>query len=111
MKFGVFLELAKVSGFNAVATGHYARRLRQADGSWEILEGVDKSKDQSYFLALLQQHQIAAARFPVGELHKTEVRQGGERIQPGHGRKKGQPGNLFHRRNQDARFSADFCPG
>jgi tRNA-uridine 2-sulfurtransferase len=75
MKFGVFLELAKVSGFTAVATGHYARRLRQADGSWEVLEGIDKSKDQSYFLALLQQHQIAAARFPVGELHKAEVRQ------------------------------------
>lgn len=75
MKFGVFLELARTAGFHAVATGHYARRLRQADGSWEILEGVDKSKDQSYFLALLQQHQIAAARFPVGELRKAEVRE------------------------------------
>jgi tRNA-specific 2-thiouridylase len=74
MKFGVFLDLAKAAGFDAVATGHYARRLRQADGSWEILEGVDKSKDQSYFLALLEQHQIAAARFPVGELQKAEVR-------------------------------------
>jgi tRNA-specific 2-thiouridylase len=74
VKFGVFLELAKADGFQAVATGHYARRQRQADGSWEILEGVDKSKDQSYFLALLQQHQIAAARFPVGELQKSEVR-------------------------------------
>jgi tRNA-uridine 2-sulfurtransferase len=74
MKFGVFLELAKAAGFSAVATGHYARRLRQTDGSWEILEAVDKSKDQTYFLALLQQRQIAAARFPVGELHKAEVR-------------------------------------
>lgn len=74
MKFGVFLEMAKAAGFSAVATGHYARRLRQTDGSWDILEGVDKSKDQSYFLALLQQHQVAAARFPVGELQKTEVR-------------------------------------
>ena len=74
MKFGVFLELAKAAGFSAVATGHYARRLGRADGSWDILEGVDKSKDQSYFLALLQQHQIAAARFPIGELRKAEVR-------------------------------------
>jgi tRNA-specific 2-thiouridylase len=74
MKFGVFLELARAAGFDAVATGHYARRLRQPDGSWEVLEGVDKSKDQSYFLSLLQQHQIAAARFPVGELQKAEVR-------------------------------------
>ena len=74
MKFGVFLEMAKVAGFNAVATGHYARRVQRANGSWDILEGVDKSKDQSYFLALLQQHQISAARFPVGEFHKAEVR-------------------------------------
>src|ERR1700761_7399561 len=74
MKFGVFLDLAKAAGFAAVATGHYARRLRQTDGSWDILEGVDKSKDQSYFLALLRQEQIAAARFPVGDLQKSEVR-------------------------------------
>jgi tRNA-specific 2-thiouridylase len=74
MKFGVFLQIAKLGGFNAVATGHYARRVQGADGSWDILEGVDKSKDQSYFLALLQQHQIAAARFPVGEFQKADVR-------------------------------------
>jgi tRNA-uridine 2-sulfurtransferase len=74
VKFGVFLEHAKAAGFDAIATGHYARRVQQADGSWDILEGVDKSKDQSYFLALLQQHQVAAARFPLGELHKSEVR-------------------------------------
>jgi tRNA-uridine 2-sulfurtransferase len=74
MKFGIFLEMAKVAGFNAIATGHYARRVQRANGRWDILEGVDKSKDQSYFLALLQQHQISAARFPVGEFHKAEVR-------------------------------------
>ena len=74
MKFGIFLELAKASGFSAIATGHYARRVRAPDGSWEILEGVDESKDQSYFLALLQQHQIAAALFPIGDLRKSEVR-------------------------------------
>lgn len=74
IKFGVFLEHAREQGFNAVATGHYARRRQRADGSWDILEGVDKSKDQSYFLALLRQEQIAAARFPVGDLQKSEVR-------------------------------------
>jgi tRNA-specific 2-thiouridylase len=74
MKFGVFLEYARQKGFAAVATGHYARRIQRPDGSWDILEGVDKNKDQSYFLALLGQHQIAAARFPVGEMHKPAVR-------------------------------------
>ena len=74
VKFGVFLEFARDQGFGAVATGHYARRILCPDGSWDILEGVDKSKDQSYFLALLRQDQIAAARWPVGELQKSEVR-------------------------------------
>ena len=74
VKFGVFLEFALSEGFGAVATGHYARRIQCPDGSWDVLEGVDKSKDQSYFLALLQQNQIAAARWPVGELQKSEVR-------------------------------------
>jgi tRNA-specific 2-thiouridylase len=74
MKFGVFLELARERGFTAVATGHYARRRQRDDGTWDILEGVDKSKDQSYFLALLRQEQIAAAHFPIGELEKSEVR-------------------------------------
>ncbi len=75
MKFGVFLELARELGFAAVGTGHYARRAQREDGSWDILEGVDKTKDQSYFLALLRQEQVAAARFPVGELRKGEVRE------------------------------------
>lgn len=74
MKFGVFLELAQAEGFGAVATGHYAQRVQQPDKSWEILEGADKSKDQSYFLALLQQRQIAAAHFPLGGWQKAEVR-------------------------------------
>jgi tRNA-uridine 2-sulfurtransferase len=74
MKFGVFLEYARQNGFTAVATGHYARRIQRSDGSWDILEAIDKNKDQSYFLALLRQHQIAAARFPIGELQKPTVR-------------------------------------
>jgi tRNA-specific 2-thiouridylase len=74
MKFGVFLETAKKQGFTAVATGHYARRAPSPDGTLDILEGVDKGKDQSYFLALLRQEQVAAARFPIGELQKSEVR-------------------------------------
>lgn len=74
MKFGVFLDYALREGFGAVATGHYARTLEEEDGSRNILEGADKNKDQSYFLALLQQHQVRHARFPVGGLQKPEVR-------------------------------------
>jgi tRNA-uridine 2-sulfurtransferase len=74
MKFGVFLDHARARGFDAVATGHYARRLEHPDGP-RLARGADRNKDQSYFLALLRPAQIAAARFPLGDLAKPEVRQ------------------------------------
>ena len=76
IKFGVFLSWAREHGFDAVATGHYARRsmVGGEDGPAQLLEGVDKNKDQSYFLALLSQPQLRAARFPIGHLTKPELR-------------------------------------
>jgi len=74
IKFGVLRAWAQDHGFNAVATGHYARRVAQPDGRCDLLEGVDKNKDQSYFLALLDQAQLRAARFPIGHLEKPELR-------------------------------------
>jgi tRNA-specific 2-thiouridylase len=74
MKFGVFLQYARAEGFAAVATGHYAQRLRATSGGFELHEGADANKDQSYFLALLSQDQLRAARFPVGHLPKPELR-------------------------------------
>ena len=112
IKFGVFRAWAKDHGFDAVATGHYARRIevgralraRPDEGgarsvtqaslpasagaslddarapssgapvNFALLEGADKNKDQSYFLALLDQAQLRDARFPVGHLAKPELR-------------------------------------
>jgi tRNA-specific 2-thiouridylase len=75
IKFGVFLQWARDHGYTAVATGHYARRTPAADGhSFDLVEGADKNKDQSYFLALLNQEQLRAARFPIGHLAKPELR-------------------------------------
>ncbi|MGF1484512.1 MAG: tRNA 2-thiouridine(34) synthase MnmA [Opitutales bacterium] len=74
MKFGVFLDYALKQGFDGVATGHYCRLDRANDSTVRVLEGRDKNKDQSYFLALVQQAQLQRAHFPVGELEKTEVR-------------------------------------
>lgn len=75
MKFGVFLQRALSEGYAAIATGHYVRRRQNADGTFDLLEGVDPQKDQSYFLALLRQAQIAHVLFPVGDYTKTEIRQ------------------------------------
>jgi tRNA-specific 2-thiouridylase len=74
IKFGLFARWAREQGYAAVATGHYARRTLSAIGTWELREGADPNKDQSYFLALLQQEQIATARFPIGDLRKPELR-------------------------------------
>jgi tRNA-uridine 2-sulfurtransferase len=73
IKFGVFRTWARENGFGAVATGHYARRV-ETEGTYHLIEGADKNKDQSYFLALLSQEQLADARFPVGHLPKPELR-------------------------------------
>ncbi len=75
MKFGIFQDYALKNGFDGIATGHYVRKLTNADGSNDLLEGRDKNKDQTYFLALLRQEQIQRALFPVGELKKNHVRE------------------------------------
>ncbi|MDP3070711.1 MAG: tRNA 2-thiouridine(34) synthase MnmA [Opitutaceae bacterium] len=73
IKFGVFRAWAREHGFGAVATGHYARRV-EVGGRVQLLEGADKNKDQSYFLALLAQEQLRDARFPIGDLVKLDLR-------------------------------------
>jgi tRNA-uridine 2-sulfurtransferase len=75
IKFKAFLDHAMRLGAEKIATGHYARvRFNEATGLYELLKGLDPSKDQSYFLHRLNQAQLAKTLFPVGELHKTEVR-------------------------------------
>ncbi|MEM7147714.1 MAG: tRNA 2-thiouridine(34) synthase MnmA [Verrucomicrobiota bacterium] len=80
MKFGVFLDYALEQGFEAVATGHYARTRRNADGTQDILCGVDGNKNQTYFLALLDQRQASHALFPIGGMTKPEVRAKAEAV-------------------------------
>jgi len=75
MKFGIFQDYALAEGFDGIATGHYVRKLRSADGSEDLLEGADKNKDQTYFLALLRQEQVRHALFPLGDLAKPRVRE------------------------------------
>jgi len=73
IKFGVFRAWAREHGYDAVATGHYARR-ESSGADITLHEGADRNKDQSYFLALLDNAQIRDARFPIGTIEKPEVR-------------------------------------
>src|SRR5690606_33375634 len=77
IKFKAFLDHAMSMGAEHIATGHYARvRAVTENGSarYELLKGLDHTKDQSYFLHRLNQEQLSRTLFPLGEISKTEVR-------------------------------------
>ena len=96
IKFKAFLDHAMRLGADSIATGHYARvRLNAATGRHELLKGLDPGKDQSYFLHRLNQAQLAQTLFPVGELHKTEVRRIADDIKLPNARKKDSTGICF----------------
>ena len=80
IKFDLFLKAAMELGADFVATGHYCRKKENKNGSFSLLAGVDKTKDQSYFLCQISQEQLSKALFPVGELKKTEVREIAKKI-------------------------------
>jgi len=73
IKFKAFLDHAVALGAVKIATGHYAR-VRETNGKFELLKGLDAGKDQSYFLHRLSQAQLSKALFPVGHLQKSAVR-------------------------------------
>jgi tRNA-specific 2-thiouridylase len=95
MKFGIFENYAREQGFDAIATGHYVRKVSQPDGTYNLCEGLDPNKDQSYFLALLRQEQLAPAIFPIGELQKSHVRELAEQFKLPNATKKDSQGICF----------------
>ncbi|MBQ3192020.1 MAG: tRNA 2-thiouridine(34) synthase MnmA [Oscillospiraceae bacterium] len=75
LKFGAMLDKALEMGFDYVISGHYARICRdETTGRYLLYKAADKSKDQTYFLAGLTQHQLSHILFPLGGLSKAEVR-------------------------------------
>jgi len=96
IKFKAFLDHAMRLGAENIATGHYARvRHNLSTGLFELLKGLDASKDQSYFLHRLNQAQLSKTLFPVGELHKTEVRRIAAEIGLPNAKKKDSTGICF----------------
>ena len=79
IKFAAVLERAVALGFDAVATGHYARLVTGDDGLIEMHRAVDMGKDQSYVLGVLTQEQLAHSLFPLGDSRKPEVREEADR--------------------------------
>ena len=76
LKFGRLIERADQLGAEYIATGHFARVEPSADGGRTVLKrGLDRRKDQSYFLFSLRQDQLARAMFPLGEKTKADTRE------------------------------------
>lgn len=74
LKFGDLLEMARELGAEALATGHYVRRIEGPAGA-ELHKAVDETRDQSWFLFATTQAQLDFCRFPLGGYaSKTEVR-------------------------------------
>jgi tRNA-specific 2-thiouridylase len=81
IKFGALLNRASALGATRLATGHYARLSRDPFGRYQLLRGVDRNKDQSYFLSLLTQDQLNSACFPLGTYTKKDVKNMARRFQ------------------------------
>jgi len=79
VKFDAFLKKAKEMGADFIATGHYARVFHGGQKS-EMFAGVDKEKDQTYFLWTLKQEQLKHVLFPIGDYQKSEVRKLAEKF-------------------------------
>ena len=72
IKFGVLLDAVRARGIGQMATGHYVRVTHDQNGS-HLLKGLDRGKDQSYFLCGLSREQLNHLVFPLGALTKDEV--------------------------------------
>jgi tRNA-specific 2-thiouridylase len=109
IKFRAFLDYARGRGAGRIATGHYARVERVA-GRYRLLQGVDRDKDQSYFLYTLDQDALARSLFPVGHLTKAQVRRiAADAGLPNHARK-GSTGICFIGERPYRPFLERFLP-
>ncbi len=74
MKFQALFETLVEMDADYIATGHYARTRQKKDGKSLLLKGLDRTKDQSYYLALLDQETLRRTFFPLGNIHKGDVK-------------------------------------
>lgn len=117
IKFGVFFDkVINEFGVDYMATGHYARimpdyRLRTTDyGSVKLLKGVDKNKDQTYFLYRVLQKKLARTIFPIGEYTKPQVRELAKNFNLPNAEKKDSQGLCFIGKVDISQFLAEYLP-
>ena len=109
IKFASFLDHALRLGAERIATGHYAG-VREIDGLFQLLKAEDGTKDQSYFLHRLNQHQLSRTIFPLARLTKREVRAIAEREKIPTFAKKDSTGICFIGERPFREFLARYLP-
>lgn len=109
IKFKAFLDHAMRLGASAIATGHYARVRQNATGV-ELLKATDLTKDQSYFLHRLNQEQLSRVMFPLGAIHKKQVREIAEKIGLPNAKKKDSTGICFIGERPFREFLSRYLP-
>jgi tRNA-specific 2-thiouridylase len=109
IKFREFLEYAGRLGAKQIATGHYAR-ISQEAGRCHLLKGVDQDKDQSYFLYALNQSALQASLFPLGDFHKSRVREQAATLGLPNAARKDSTGICFIGERRFADFLARYLP-
>ncbi len=117
IKFKEFLNWAKHLGADFIATGHYARidskaatKIEGKGHEYRLKKGCDHNKDQTYFLHTLQQDALRYAYFPIGDMHKTQVREQAKKLSlPTHD-KKDSTGICFIGERRFSDFLSRFLP-
>lgn len=109
IKFKHFLDAARELGAEFIATGHYAR-VDRVGNEFRLLRALDRSKDQSYFLHQLGQAQLAATRFPLGDLLKRDVREMARAAQLPTAAKKDSTGICFIGERDFREFLSRYLP-
>lgn len=113
IKFNAFLDFALKSGADHLATGHYARLVRDPSGV-RLIKGADGGKDQTYFLAGLTQAQLDRSMFPIGGLKKEDVRKMARQHDLSVAEKKDSTGICFIGERNFKKFLMSYlpaCPG
>ncbi|HWU24391.1 MAG TPA: tRNA 2-thiouridine(34) synthase MnmA [Candidatus Paceibacterota bacterium] len=95
VKFGAFHAFAKEQGADAIATGHYAQAIRVSGDAVRLARGIDPDKDQSYFLWAMPSAALTDTYFPLGGMHKKEVRALAEKFELPNARKRDSQGICF----------------
>ena len=109
IKFKFFMDYALKLGANTIATGHYARIKESVDGH-QLFKGIDKNKDQSYFLYLLGQKELSKTLFPIGEMTKSEVRTSAKKLDFPNSGKKDSTGICFIGERDFKAFLQQYLP-